>query len=91
MSPCNSKQVRIVDEHGRTRFNRLLDDGTDVLQFDRYGGYVNRVSLRPGESVVSGWVTLDEMDKARDEIHGPGWREFHRARLGSPTTTFSQL
>ena len=63
-------KVRIINEKGHCRFNRLVDSGRAVLPFDSGGGFVERASLRAGERVVPGWLTPEEMDAQRDQGYG---------------------
>jgi len=59
--------VRVVNADGRTVYNRLLDDGRDVLFFDTPGGMVNRRALQPGCRIEAGWLTREAFDAEKRE------------------------
>jgi len=59
--------VRVVNADGRTVYNRLLDDGRDVLFFDTPGGMVNRRDLQPGCRIEAGWLTREAFDAEKRE------------------------
>ena len=49
------RKVHVIDPHGRPRFNRLLDNGSDILRFESGHGFVERDRLPAGSKVVAGW------------------------------------
>lgn len=52
-----SRPVRVVDPAGRLLFNRLLDDGSDVLRFEHGPAYVERADLvQRGCAVLPLWL-----------------------------------
>ena len=60
-------KVHVVDRNGKIRFNRLIDDGRDILCFESGGGFIERYeSKQRGEEIREGWFTREEMDAARE-------------------------
>jgi hypothetical protein len=71
VSGAEPRRVRLVDAEGLAVFNGLLDDGTEVLRFASGLGFICRREIEPGQRLVDGWLTREEMDAERDQ---PGWR-----------------
>jgi len=53
----DKKKVHVVDRNGKPVYNRLWDDGTDVLRFESGNGFVKRSEMVWGRDckVVDGW------------------------------------
>ena len=56
-----TKQVRVNDETGLPLYNLLLDDGTNVMRFDRGNGFVTREDIvANGWTILNGWYPVDK-------------------------------
>ena len=61
-----TRNVRVVRPDGTWRFNRLLDDGGDVLRFASGFGWVSRRDMeRDGCRIVDGWAESQRVEVER--------------------------
>lgn len=64
-----TKQVHVLDTHGKMIYTRLLDDGSDVLAFESGFGHVTRDSIaRHFWTVRDGWPLTSLDGRSDDEI-----------------------
>lgn len=55
------KRVHVTDLDGNPRYNRLFDDGTNVLCFESPGGFLARDELRwLNLQLHEGWLSDEE-------------------------------
>lgn len=58
-------KVHVIDGTGKPRYNRLLDGGGPILDFEMGWGFLTRELIaRLRFSIVPGWLT-------EEELHGP--------------------
>lgn len=53
------KKIHINDIEGKPLYNKLLDDGSNVLRFERGGGFIARDdATKRGWIICEGWIPL---------------------------------
>ena len=54
---CAMTLVHVTNRDGVVIYDRLFDDGSNVMQFEGGFGFVTKESLCGGEKINDGWTT----------------------------------
>lgn len=70
------RKVHVVHETGRVVYDRLLDDGTEIIRFESGNGFVERRTMaRRGYKIAEGWaraVRIARLLRRNQKAHHEG-------------------